>query len=174
MATRIEDLHRTDIYAWTRDQAEALRRLADERWNGSLDLLNLTEEIEDVGNEILNGVLSQMTRVIKHLLKLEHAASPEPRRQWKLLINEARDQISRRLTSNIRRRVVDQLSDLYRRAARDARLELLDHEEREAAAMLPSGVPYTLDQILDEEWYPQNRHGHLDECEQAVSLVAAA
>jgi hypothetical protein len=40
-----------DFYAWTRDQAEALRRLADQRWNGPLDLLHLAEEVEDLGSE---------------------------------------------------------------------------------------------------------------------------
>ena len=34
MATRAERLYKQDFYAWTRDQAAALRRMADERWNG--------------------------------------------------------------------------------------------------------------------------------------------
>ncbi len=38
MATRQEDLYAEDFYAWTQDQAAALRRLAKERWNGPLDL----------------------------------------------------------------------------------------------------------------------------------------
>lgn len=45
MAARADDLYRQDFYAWTRAQADALRRLAAERWNGPLDLENLAEEI---------------------------------------------------------------------------------------------------------------------------------
>jgi hypothetical protein len=45
MATRQEDLYVEDFYAWTRDQAAALRRLAEERWNGPLDLTHLAEEV---------------------------------------------------------------------------------------------------------------------------------
>ncbi len=44
MATREEDLYAEDYYAWTRDQAAALRRLAKEHWNGPLDLAHLAEE----------------------------------------------------------------------------------------------------------------------------------
>jgi hypothetical protein len=51
MATRPEQLYEEDFYAWTRDQAKALRRLADQSWNGPLDLLHLAEEVEDLGSE---------------------------------------------------------------------------------------------------------------------------
>jgi Domain of unknown function DUF29 len=50
MATSAERLYKEDFYAWTREQAAALRRLADERWNGPLDLLHLAEEVEDLGD----------------------------------------------------------------------------------------------------------------------------
>ena len=33
MATRPEQLYKDDFYAWTREQAGALRRLADELWS---------------------------------------------------------------------------------------------------------------------------------------------
>jgi hypothetical protein len=40
-----------DFDAWTRDQAAASRRLADQRWNGPLDFLHLGEEVQDLGRE---------------------------------------------------------------------------------------------------------------------------
>ena len=163
MAVPLEELYEADIVAWAQDQAKALRRLADEHWNGPLDLLHLAEEIEDVGSEIVFGVLSQVERIILHLLKLEYAASPEPRRQWILSIDEGRGQAVRRMTKTIRHRTGSELPDLYRRARRAARLQLLDHDERQAAGALPQSCPYTLDQILDEAWYPACRHGHVDE-----------
>lgn len=51
MGTRAQRLYKEDFYAWTRDQAAALRRLADQRWNGPLDVLHLAEEVEDLGSE---------------------------------------------------------------------------------------------------------------------------
>jgi hypothetical protein len=67
-ATRPERLHEDDFYAWTREQAGALRRLADQRWNGPLDLLHLTEEMEDLGTAARNTVRSQLQRIIEHAL----------------------------------------------------------------------------------------------------------
>ncbi len=78
MATREEDLYAEDYYAWTRDQAAALRRLAKERWNGPLDLDHLAEEVEDLGSEVRSAVRSQLRRLMEHLLKLEHARAAEP------------------------------------------------------------------------------------------------
>lgn len=163
MATRAERLYKQDFYAWTRDQAAALRRLADERWNGPLDLVHLAEEVEDLGSEQRWAVESQLERIIEHLLKLEHSPGREPRRQWMISVVDARGDIARRITAAIRREVAPALADRYRRARRKAELALLDHGEADAAAILPEACPYTLDDLLADEWWPRNRHGLADE-----------
>ena len=56
MASRPEQLYEEDFYAWTRDQAGALRRLAEQRWNGPLDLAHLAEEVEELGMQARNAV----------------------------------------------------------------------------------------------------------------------
>jgi hypothetical protein len=43
MATQLNQLYETDFYAWTKDQAAALRSLLQQRWIGPLDLANLAE-----------------------------------------------------------------------------------------------------------------------------------
>jgi hypothetical protein len=60
MATRTAELYDEDFYAWSREQAAALRRLSAERWNGPLDLEHLAEEVEDLGDERRNAVRSQL------------------------------------------------------------------------------------------------------------------
>jgi hypothetical protein len=45
MASRVHDLYRDDFHAWTRDQAAALRRLAESRPNADVDWANLIEEV---------------------------------------------------------------------------------------------------------------------------------
>jgi Domain of unknown function DUF29 len=162
MATRAERLYKKDFYAWTRDQAAALRRMADERWNGPLDLVHLAEEVEDLGSEQRWAVESQLERIIEHLLKLEHSPSRKPRRQWMISVVDARGDIARRITAAIRREVAPPLADRYPRARRKAELALLDHGEAEAAAALPNACPYALDDLLADEWWPQNRHGLTD------------
>jgi hypothetical protein len=39
------------------------------------------------------------------------------------------------------------------------------HGERAAAKALPQTCPYSFDQIVMQDWYPQNRHGLVDEVE---------
>ena len=163
MATRPEQLYKDDFYAWTREQAGALRRLADERWNGPLDLLHLAEEIKDLGSEQQWAVESQVERVLEHLLKLEHSPSQEPRRQWMISVNAARRDVRRRMTPTIWKAVENQLAKLHAAARRDAELGLLDHGEADAARSLPQDCPYALDDLLADEWWPANRHGLRDD-----------
>jgi hypothetical protein len=159
MATRPEQLYKDDFYAWTRDQARALRRLAEERWNGPLDLEHLAEEVEDFGSEQQWAVESQLERVIEHLLKLEHSASADPRRQWMISVVDGRGEIERRMTATIRNEVEPTLGKRYRRARRKAELALAADGEKEAARALPDDCPYDFDDLIADEWWPANRHG---------------
>jgi hypothetical protein len=81
-------LYQTDYYAWTKQQAAELRRLAAARVNSTLDLANLAEEVESLGTSQLSGVKSQMRRVIEHLLKLEYSPGTEPRAGWRRTLVE--------------------------------------------------------------------------------------
>ena len=163
MPSRQGQLYKDDFYAWTRDQAQALRRLAEQRWNGPLDLEHLAEEVEDLGSEQQWAVESQLERVIEHLLKLEYSPTAGPRRQWMISVNGARREIRRRLTSAIRREVEPQLAVLYAGARGDAELGLLDHGEKAAARALPADCRYAFDDLIADDWWPANRHGLRDD-----------
>jgi Domain of unknown function DUF29 len=163
MATRQGQLYKDDFFGWTRDQAQALRRLVEERWNGPLDLEHLAEEVESLGSEQQWAVESQLERVIEHLLKLEHSPSVDPRRQWMMSVNNARGEIQRRMTATIRREVEPSLQQRYRPARRNANLSLLDHGEKEVARTLPADCPYAFDDLIADEWWPANRHGLRDD-----------
>jgi hypothetical protein len=156
------DLYESDFYAWTRAQAGALRGLAEARWNGPLDLAHLAEEVEDLGSERRDAVMSQLRRSMEHLLKLEYSAHPEPRRQWLLSVDEVREAAADKITPTIRLAAEERLEVLYRRARRRAAIALADHGER-VAGELPETCPWSLDQLLDEDWLPANRHGIVDE-----------
>jgi hypothetical protein len=155
MPTRSAQLYDEDFYAWTRDQAAAPRRLADQRWNGPVDLLHL----EDLGSEQQWGVESRLERIIEHLLK----PSTDPRRQWMIAVIDARGEIERRMSATIQREVEPALPDHYRRARRKAGLALLDHGEADAARELPPASPYDFADLRADEWWPANRHGLTDQ-----------
>ena len=145
------ELYDEDFYAWTQGQAASLRLLARQRWNGPLDLENLSEEVEDLGRAARNACLSQIERLIQHLLKLEYSPAETPRRQWQLIAHDARRELHRQLTPTIRRHIEAELPDLGKAAHRAAALELADQDGEAIAAGLPPAPSYTLDQLLDED-----------------------
>src|SRR4051812_49929331 len=137
MSTALSDLHDRDLYAWTRQQAAALRKLAAERWSGPLDLENLAGEIDDAGSERRDAVVSQIRRLLVRLLKLEHSPSPQPRRRWLVTVNRARAEAAQRWTEAIAREVVAGLDATFPPAAPP----LLDRGKAEAAPALPPNCP---------------------------------
>ena len=152
--TRPDHLYRSDYYAWARDQADALRRLAAERWNGPLDLANLAEEVDDLGKSERNAVLSQSERLIEHLLKLQLSRSVEPRRGWIVTVDDARRELEKHLTEALRQELEAALPELYRRERKRTARKLALFDDREAADALPEACPYTVRELCDEDWLP--------------------
>jgi hypothetical protein len=169
MATKLKDeidpaeLYEADFYAWSKHQAETLRRFRTTRPNLPLDFEHLIEEVEDLGENRVRAAKSQLRRLLQHLLKLEHSPAQLPRRQWLNTVDDARGEVGDAVTATIRKQLETQLQPLYLVARRIAARELLDNDEFDAAASLPESCPYTLDQLLDETWRPTSRHGHVDE-----------
>jgi Domain of unknown function DUF29 len=160
-------LYQTDYYAWTKQQAAELRKLAAARANTTLDLANLAEEVESLGRSDLATVRSQLRRIIEHLLKLEHSPAAEPRFGWRESVIDARDVIPDVITATLRREVEAELAKSYQQGRRRAEAALMRHGEPEAAHSLPADCPYSFDQIIGHDWYPDNRHGIVDDVADA-------
>jgi hypothetical protein len=159
MATRLDRLYEEDFYAWTQDQVRALRRLAQTRPNEAIDFRHLIEEVRDLGKSERDAVRSQIARLIEHALKLEHSPAREPRDGWYDTIADARRELHFKLSPRLRRDAAARLADLYAFARRAASRALRRHGEVDAAEALPATCPYTLDQLLDEDWFPASRYG---------------
>ena len=157
--TIAKSLYETDYYAWTREQAAALRELAERRAPVPLDLANLAEEVEDLGRTQRDAVRSQVRRIMEHFLKLEFSTAAYPRLDWKESIVEARSELADKISASLRRDAEDELPNLFRRAQRKAALRVRKFGEAQAADDLPASCPYSLDAILRDDWYPPNRHG---------------
>lgn len=163
MATRAAALYDEDYYAWAKGQADALRDLAKSRWNGPLDLENLAEEVDDLARSEWRAVRSQTCRLIEHLLKLEYAGDRRPRRRWIISTDDARRELQEHLTPTLRRELELALADVYRGERKRTARKLALSDDRAAAAALPVQCPYTLEHLLDEDWFPTSRHGYVDE-----------
>jgi len=144
------DLYESDFYAWTRAQADALRRLAQQRRNLSIDAARLAEEVDDLGQQQRHAVRSQVRLIIEHRLKLELSPASEPRAGWERTVLLARAALGDRLTPSLERDLEANLERLYRQAATLARQSLEARGELDAAAAIPKTCPYTLPDIRGE------------------------
>lgn len=153
-------LYDTDWYAWTQEQASALRRMAETRVNSELDLEHLAEEVELLGGSEINALESALARVIEHLLKLEHSPAEGPRRKWRLSVVEHRNRAKRsiRNSGTLRRQLPDLLPNAWN-DARELAVESLKAYDGVPADGIPAECPYSLDQIIDSAFFPQSRHG---------------
>lgn len=146
-------LYDNDIYAWAEQQAAVLRRLAETRRDlpNDLDLEHVAEEIEDVGKSELNRTQSLLTQTLVHLIKAHADPASRARGHW---IGEALHLQfdARRAFSPSMRRLID-LDDLWRGAVRIATAKLYAFGV-EASPALPPRCPFTLDEILADEFEP--------------------
>lgn len=153
MATSLYDI---DFVAWTRQQATELRRLNDSRLNVPLDFALLADEVEDLGSERKLAFESFLEVIIEHLLKLSHSPAVAPRKKWMISIHAARRSALRRMTGSLRREAAEDLDKLFEGARSAVVFSMRLYGEIEAIDTLPTSNPYTLDQLLDTDWWPDN------------------
>ena len=152
-------LYDVDFYRWTQEQAALLRQVPGERINLPIDWNHAAEEIEDMGRSDLRAVNSRIGVILEHLLKLEHSPAADPRDGWIETVVRCRGDVSRILddSPSLRRKVPERWLKEYGLARRGAARGLA--RDGVGAEEIPADPPYTVDQVLDPDWWPANRHG---------------
>ncbi len=149
-----DTLYEEDFHAWTRQQAELLRRLPT--IGNEFDPEHIAEEIEDLGRSELRAAQSLCEHIIEHFLKLEYSGLDDPTAQWRDEIVEWRLQLEKILARSIETKL--DLPGRHRAA-----LRLVRRRERDAPGLMgrvPAQCPYPLEQIVrsgDEDWFPERR-----------------
>ena len=154
--TDVQTLYDEDFVAWSKRQAKALRAAAGTATNQGLDWENLAEEIEDLGKSVRRELRSQLTRIIHHLLKLQHSPATDPRRGWRSSIREVRSEVATLLNENpsLRGELVRFAGEQLPEAIKLATADLEDYGEIDPAARARlAGTSYTPGEILDA-WFP--------------------
>jgi hypothetical protein len=146
-------LYEEDFYLWVERQAELLRQ---GRFR-ALDLAHLIEEVEDLGTNLRNAVASRTREIVLHLLKIQYSPAVEPRRGWRDSVGKQRDDLELEITPSLRRHLITELESVYQLARRRAVDDLA--QDGVKPDQLPASCPYTLEQILDPVWRPDNLHG---------------
>lgn len=136
-----------DFYGWCLEQAAHLRaaRLP------ALDLANLAEELEALGNEQPRALRSAYRVLLVHLLKWRYR--PQRRtRSWAGSIVRERGNAADRLEGN--RGVLPQRHRLFEEAYARARREAAARTGLPLATF-PAQCPFTLDEAMDDEFWPE-------------------
>jgi hypothetical protein len=146
-------LYERDFAAWIEQQAGLLR----ERRFAELDLDNLIEEVEGLRRAEVHSAQHHAEVVVAQLLQLAHSTLGDPRWSWKVTANSHRRQLRRRLSPSLLAELEGSLQQLYD-DGRDTAATVLECEGTNAAAV-PQDCPWTLAQILEEDWFPSNVYG---------------
>ena len=135
-----------DLVAWMESQIELLRG----RKFGQLDLENLLEELDGMVRHERRELRSRLELVMLHLLKHQFQSSRR-RRSWLSTLHEQRREIAAVLedSPSLRRLVDGYLEASYAHVAKRAALET-----GLARSDFPASCPYTLEQLLDDDFLP--------------------
>ena len=137
MATKPAELYDEDFYAWTQEQAAALRAL---RGDSRLDVEHLAEEIEDLGKSDLQAVESYVQQIMTHLLKLDYSGFDLPRQHWRSEVVAFRASMRRKMSPSMKGKILQALPELYEDARNMAAASL--DAEPDLGRRLPKGCPY--------------------------------
>jgi hypothetical protein len=139
--------HEEDVYGWAIYTAQLLR----DKKMSELDFENIIEEMEALGRSEKHELISRLSVLLSHLLKWQYQPTMRGH-SWVYSIKEQRKQSKIHLKDNpsLKSKLDDILIDAYDVAISKAAKETtLDEKE------FPQECPYTFDQIMNDEFYPE-------------------
>jgi hypothetical protein len=143
-------LYDADFMVWTERQAEALRAIAAmPGLSNSLDWENLIEEVETLGRSELSLVESNLLNALVHVLKGVCDSGSLSVKAWDIETFRFLEQARRRYVPSMRQRI--DMEALWKAAFREA-MKALTLYNVIIPPNLPERCPFTLDQLLDENF----------------------
>jgi hypothetical protein len=140
------NLYERDFVAWADEQALLLEQ---KRWD-ELDLVNLVEEVRDLGRRERDALESQLIRLFMHLLKWQYQPSKRTN-SWTISIKDARRQVAK-----LRRKypvLKVHTESIFYECYLEAR-EVAADETGLPEQIFPLECPYSLEQVLDSDFFP--------------------
>ncbi|MGY2802552.1 DUF29 domain-containing protein [Thermostichus sp. MS-CIW-25] len=143
-------LYDRDFYAWTQEQAALLK---SGQWD-QLDIPNLVEEIETLGRQERRELVNRLGILVGHLLKWQF--QPQQRsKSWTATIIEQRQEVQELIADNpsLKSYLVEAMNKAYQKS-----VLLVVKETPLSLDDLPAQCPYTLDQVMDPNFYPEQEN----------------
>jgi len=140
-------LYEKDFYAWAMHNAQLLRQ-------GKLkeiDVDNIAEEMESMSGREKRELINRLVVLIAHLLKWQFQPIRRSK-SWKFTINEQRTQVNDIIeqSPSLKNEIKNKFDIAYERAIRSAEAKTAIPEKN-----FPKKCPYTLEQCLDYEFFPE-------------------
>ncbi|VXD12295.1 DUF29 domain-containing protein [Planktothrix paucivesiculata] len=146
---QLSEIYEKDYFLWLEQTIKLLKN----RHLNQIDYDHLIEELEELGNEQKRKVESLLEQIIRHLLLYQYWETEFQynSHHWHAEIIGFRTQIKRRLTTNLKQYLSQELLSIYADALKFVKAKTqLDN--------FPQQCPYTFEQILDEDWLPTLTH----------------
>ncbi|MBK1719642.1 DUF29 domain-containing protein [Thiocystis violacea] len=143
----IPNLYEHDIHAWTQQTADLLRQ----RRFQELDIEHLVEELETMGRRDRQELVSRLKILLGHLLKWQYQPTHRSS-SWRGSILEQRLRIRDLLED------CPSLKPFLAEAATAAYgdgVKLASKETGLPLAQFPETLPYALDPLQDDDWWPE-------------------
>lgn len=148
--TKIQSLYKIDYNLWVLETVQKLQN----RDFASLDLENLIDEVIDLSRRDKRKLENLLTRLIEHLLKLAYWDSERERNigHWQGEIRAFRKQIKKELRSSPS--LKNYCQEIFEESYQDAK-EIVSDKSLISLDKFPKLPIAKLEQILDENWFPQ-------------------
>jgi hypothetical protein len=139
--------HDKDLYGWAVHTAQLLK---DKKMN-EVDFDGIIEELEEMGISNKHAFKNRLAQLIFHLLKWQFQSHLRCR-SWEGSIEEQRIRLNDLLEENpsLKSMIGEVIEKSYKLS-----LSLVRKETPLDLKSLPTECPYTFDQIMDDQFYPQ-------------------
>lgn len=149
LQAKVETLYDTDYALWLETNIGFLQS----RQFGALDLVNLLEELSDLGKRDRKKLKNLLRQLLQHVLKLEywHTEYEKNQGHWRAEITNYRNQIRDELADSPSLRPY--LMDIFAECYADAR-ELAATRSQLPIDIFPEIPMANLNQVLDKNGWP--------------------
>ena len=144
---KTRDLYELDYLAWYEKTLEQLKN----NHSNELDLESLSEVLENLVRDTKRSGESYLRQIIIRLLLIEYWESEKINRcHWAAEIVNFRSELETDMTTNFKKHLDLVKENIYQKA-----LKYVIKKTELNKTLFPIQCPYSLEQLLDDDWFPQ-------------------
>jgi len=135
--------YETDFYSWIHEQVSLIEHRDFEK----MDLINLIEELNSLGNSQESSLESYLIVLMLHMLKVRYQPEKNYGRSWHLSIKNSKYKANRVLKKNPG--LKGKIHEIFEAAYISARLEAAKETDLEEE-IFPEECPWSIEEVLEQ------------------------